>query len=64
MADLSKDKTSSLFLNRLLLGLICIGIQGIYIKLNHSQAIMIKLQITFKELRGLILSQGHLAKGL
>ena len=31
------------FLNGLLLGLICIGIQGIYVKLiNHCQAEMIK----------------------
>ena len=39
-----KRRTRSLFLNGLLLGLICIGVQGIYIyvKLNHCQAEMIK----------------------
>ena len=45
-----RRRARSLFLNGFLLGLICIGIQGIYIKLiNHCQAVMIKQQITFKE---------------
>ena len=38
-----RRRTRSLFLSRVLLGLICIGIQGIYVKLiSHCQAVMIK----------------------
>ena len=63
VADISKVRMrrgKSLFLNGILLGSICTGIQ---VKLvNHCQAVMIKQQITFK-LQGLILSQGQLAKG-
>ena len=36
----------------------------IYVKLiSHCQAVMIKHQIIFKELLGLILSQGQIVKG-
>ena len=57
-----RRRAKSLFLNGLLLGSICTGIQ---VKLiNHCQAVRIKHQITNKELWGLILSQGQLAKGL
>ena len=44
-AALSVKERASLvlYLDRLLLGLICIGIQGIYVKLiNHCQTEMIK----------------------
>ena len=45
----------------LLLGLVCIGIWGVYIKhINHCQALMIKKYIIFKELEVLILSQGQI----
>ena len=37
-----RRRARSLFLNGLLLGLICIGIQDIYVKFNHCQAVMIK----------------------
>ena len=38
-----RRRTLNLFLNGLLLGLICIGIQDMYIKLiNHCQAVVIK----------------------
>ena len=46
-----RRRAKSFFLNGLLLGSFCTGIQGIYIKLiNHCQAVMIKQQITYKEL--------------
>ena len=46
-----RRRASSLFLNELLSDLVCIGIQGVYVKLiNHCQAVMIKEQITLKEL--------------
>ena len=57
-----RRRAKSLFLNGLLLGSICTGIE---VKLiNHCQAVMIKQWITYKELWGLILSQGQLAKEL
>ena len=37
-----RRRALSLFLSGLLLGLICIGIPGIYVKLNHCQAVRIK----------------------
>ena len=65
MANLSKEKGQELFPQWVFIGFICIGIQGVYVKLiNHCQAVMIKQYITFKELSGLILSQDQLAKGL
>ena len=42
VADLSKQKVQKPLLNGLLLGLIGIGIQGVYVKLKHCQAVMIK----------------------
>ena len=43
MADLSKEKGQEPFpQGLLLLDLICIGIQGVHVKLNHCQAEMIK----------------------
>ena len=57
-----RRRAKSLFLNGLLLGSVCTGIQ---VKLiSHCQAVRIKQQVTFKELWELILSQGQLAKGL
>ena len=44
LTNLSEEKgLKHLFLNELLLGLVCTGIQGVYIKLiSHCQAVMIK----------------------
>ena len=43
LATLSRGESPDPFLDRLLLGLICIGIQGVYGKLiNHCQVEMIK----------------------
>ena len=60
MADLSKEKGQEPFPQWDLLGSVCTGIQ---VKpINHCQAVRIKQQITYKELEGLILTRGQLAK--
>ena len=43
-------KARNLFLNGILLGVICIGIQGVRVNLNHCQAVIIKHWITFIKL--------------